>query len=165
MSLRQGLELISGAGSSPYINKTTGNWEICGIDTGVPATHIKITVNEYNEVIRTGNYDNSKMYFITDATPKVFINKQILSSNWTQVGSNRYTNTISIPNVSSTDIIMVDIASGVSDDTYIEHKSLIDDARIQRIRSEDGKIVIVSSSPINTDILVDVTVTKCILEQ
>ena len=101
MSLRQGLELISGAGSSPYINKTTGNWEICGIDTGVPATHTKITVNEYNELIRTGNYDNSKMYFITDATPKVFINKQVLSSNWTQVGTNRYTNTISIPNVSS----------------------------------------------------------------
>ena len=163
MSFRQGLELIAGAGATPYINEQTGNWEIGGVDTGVPAKQIKVSVSEYNELIKSGRFDNNKLYFLTDSTPLLFTDKQVLSSNWTKITDTRYENVISIQGVSPTDIVMVDIASSVSDDIYVEHKSLMDEAGIQRIRSTNNNVVIVASSPINTNILVDITVTKCVL--
>lgn len=163
MSFRQGLELIAGAGAAPCINEQTGNWEIGGVDTGVPAKQIKVSVSEYNELIKSGRFDNNKLYFLTDSTPLLFTDKQVLSSNWTKITDTRYENVISIQGVSPTDIVMVDIASGVSDDIYVEHKSLMDEAGIQRIRSANNNVVIVASSPINTNILVDITVTKCVL--
>ena len=163
MSFRQGLELIAGTGTAPCINEQTGNWEIGGIDTGVPAKQIKVSVSEYNELIKNGQFDDNKLYFLTDSTPLLFTDKQVLSSNWTKITDTRYENVIPIHGVSPTDIVMVDIASSVSDDIYVEHKSLMNEASIQRIRSTNNNVVIVASSPINTNILVDITVTKCVL--
>lgn len=163
MSYRQGLNLIAGSGATPYINSQTGNWEIGGIDTGIQAIQTKISVKEYDDLIKSGKYDNNKMYFITNTSPLLFVNKKILSANWSKITDTRYENVIPVEGITSTDIVMIDIASSLSDDAYIQSKSVLDEINIQRIRSAENSVVIVTSAPINTDISVDIVVTKCMI--
>ena len=163
MSYRRGTKLIAGAGATPYINERTGNWEICGIDTGVQAIPTKVSVDEYNNLVKSGTINEKGIYFITDASPILYRNKTISSSNWVKVSDDRYTNTIVLAGVTATDTIMVDIASSVSDDDYLVYKNALAEANVQRFRSSDGAIVIVSSTPVNVNLLVDITVTKCIV--
>ena len=163
MSYRQGTRLIAGAGATPYIDPNTGNWAICGIDTGVQAVQTKVSIDEYNNMVKSGTIDQNKMYFITNVSPTVYTDKRISASGWIQVSENRYTNTLALSGVTTTDTIMVDVAASLSDDDYMVAKEAVNTAGIQRIRSSDGFVIIVASSPMNIDLLVDITVTKCIV--
>lgn len=163
MSYRKGRRLIAGAGYTPYINERTGNWEICGVDTGYQATQTRVTVDQYNELIRSGAFDPTRNYFITDSAPVIYPDKVIPVSGWLKDADGRYTNTITISGITTTDTVMVDIASSVSDEEYVTYKSAMDSTGIQRIRTATNAVVLVASTPLNINVPVDITITKSII--
>lgn len=163
MSYRKGKRLIAGAGYTPYINERTGNWEIGGVDTGYQATQTRVTVNQYNEMLRNNTLDPTRNYFITDSAPVVYVDREIPVSGWLKVSDGRYTNTITISGITREDLVMVDIASSASDEEYVTYRSAMDGAGIQRIRTDTDSVVLVASTPLNINVSVDITITKCIL--
>lgn len=161
MAIYQGLRLIAGSGTSPFIDKD-GYWNVAG-NKLAQALPVKVTAEEYSDMINNNTLDENIKYEIIDGVPMLYTDVKLSASSWVDGSNNTFSYKITTDKIKTTDLVSIDIANSLSLEDYVTQQTYLQKARIQRIQLTTTGIILhgFGLKP-STDIFVDISAVRTI---